>query len=341
LNHQHENTFISCLSLVCPVGLTPESAGAAMRAGIDAFTELPYMDTLGVPIIGGLVSDLPVELRGGARLIELLARALELAQPRLPRAVVAGDLPLFVCTRETERPGASVDGVQGELEARLGVRIRREGSSQVARGPVAAFEAIGEARRILSEGRAEACLIVAVDTLVDSRTLNWLDRAKRLKTTLQTDGVIPGEAACVSLISRREMMSSHVALRGLGFAVETATVLDDEPFLGKGMAAAARGALAEAGLAMHEVDFRISDVAGESYAFEELVLTQTRLTRKTRESQVLWHPADCVGDCGAAAGLIQLSWVEQAFGRGYAPGPLALAHASGAWGARAAAVLAR
>jgi 3-oxoacyl-[acyl-carrier-protein] synthase-1 len=125
----------------------------------------------------------------------------------------------------------------------------------------------------------------------------------------------------------------------LGFATEAATVLNEEPLLGKGMAAAVQDALREARLAMHEVDFRLSDVAGESYAFEELALAQSRLMRQTRETQDLWHPADSVGDCGAVAGLIQFAWAEQAFLRGYAPGPVAALHASSAFGGRAAAVV--
>lgn len=101
-----------------------------------------------------------------------------------------------------------------------------------------------------------------------------------------------------------------------------------------------REALQEAGLAMHDVDFRLGDVAGESYAFEELALAQARLMRKVRPGQPLWHAADCIGDCGAAAGLIQFAWAGQAFHRGYAPGPVAALQAASPFGLRAAAVVA-
>ena len=91
---------------------------------------------------------------------------------------------------------------------------------------------------------------------------------------------------------------------------------------------------------MHEVAFRLSDVAGESYAFEELVLAQVRNMRKTRPEQPVWHAADCIGDTGATAGLIQFAWAEQAFHRGYASGELAALHGSSmAFSGRAAAVV--
>lgn len=209
----------------------------------------------------------------------------------------------------------------------------------ISMGSVAAFTAIDRAREFLADGRAPGCLIAAVDTLIDPETLRWLTRAKRLRSSAQSDGIVPSEGACVALLSRRAWTPSSLCVRGLGFAVETATVLNNEPLLGRGMTAAVRAALDTAGVSMHEVDFRLSDVAGESYAFEELVLAQTRLGSRTRDSQDLWHPAEFIGDCGAVAGLIQLAWAEQAFARGYAPGPVALLHGSTAAGARAAAVV--
>src|SRR5262249_39102597 len=153
-------------------------------------------------------------------------------------------------------------------------------------------------------------------------------------------GVIPGEAACLAVVSKEPRSDEHVSVLGVGVATEPATVFNEEPFRADGMTAALHGALQEAGLALHDVDFRLSDVAGESYAFEELVLAQTRLMRQVRPTQPLWHAADCMGDCGAAAGLIQLAWAAHAFHRGYAPGPVASVHAASAFGQRAAAVVA-
>lgn len=334
-----DSIALTCLSLVCPVGLTPEGAAAAMRAGIDAFGDLPYVDSVGEPIVGAVVPGMPPDAHGRARVLELLVRAIEMVEARLPRHLALANLPLILCTRERERPGGRLTSLVGDVERRLGITFRRDSSSHLARGSVAAFDAVQQARRLLSDDRCRACLIAAVDTFVDARTLAWLDETRRLKTSEQTDGLIPGEGACVMLATPAPISGSPLVVRGLGFGTETATVLNEEPFLGKGMAAAVRAALGEAGVAMHEVAFRLSDVAGESYAFEELVLAQSRLMRITRERQDLWHPAGFVGECGAASGLIQLAWAEQAFARAYAPGAIALAHASAPAGARAAAVI--
>ena len=310
-----------------------------MRARIEGFSELPYIDDDGEPIIGAIVPGISDDLRGRVRLVELLTRSFEDIEARLPERLPLDALPLLICTREATRPGASLDGVVSEVEERLGRRLRRNASAHLARGSVSVFEGLQHARNLLAAHRAEGCLVAAVDTLVDVQTLRWLNRANRLKTAVQSDGVIPGEAAVLLLVTGGVPRASCLTVRGLGFAVEIATVLDDEPLRGTGMAEAVRQALVEAGIGMHDIDFRLSDVGGESYAFQELVLAQARLMRQVRQSQVLWHSADTIGDTGAASGGVQLAWIEQGFARGYAPGRLGLAHGGTAAGERAAAVV--
>jgi 3-oxoacyl-[acyl-carrier-protein] synthase-1 len=330
--------YVTCLGLTCPVGLDPVAAAAAMRCAITGFAELHYTDTTGQPVVGAAVPGLGPNLRGHFRLVELLSMAVAGIEDRLSPDLKLGELPVLLCTCVPES-GVRLKGLVGEVESRLGLSFRRADSSHVARGHVAVFEALGHARRLLAGGYATACLIIAVDTLIDARALLILDQAKRLKTAIESDGVIPGEAAGVLLVTRRPRDGVQLHVRGIGFSEESATVLNEEPLLGKGMAAAIRQALAEAGAGMHDIDFRLADAAGESYAFEELVLGRTRVMRTNRERQDLWQPAGSTGDCGAAAGLVQLAWAEQAFARGYAPGALAMAHCAATSGTRAVAVL--
>jgi 3-oxoacyl-[acyl-carrier-protein] synthase I len=315
--------YLTCLSLISAVGLNPKSAAAAMRERI----------------VGGVVPDMPEKLGRRKRLVELLARSYEHIEYTWPYELSTNDIPFILCTRGSVNPQDADDDILHDIESRLQLKHRTGDSTRFNSGSVAAFDALAQARRLFAASETDVCLIAAVDTLVDAGSLVQLDDTRRLKTAQQTDGIIPGEAACVVLASSKPMTATYVVVHGLGTGNESATVLNDEPLLGKGMSAAIKHALDESGLDMHDVDFRLSDVAGESFAFEELVIAQTRLTRKPRESQVLWHHADCIGDCGAANGLIQLSWAEQAFARGYAPGPVALSCASEPEGARAAAVV--
>jgi 3-oxoacyl-[acyl-carrier-protein] synthase-1 len=90
---------------------------------------------------------------------------------------------------------------------------------------------------------------------------------------------------------------------------------------------------------MSSIDYRLSDVTGESYGFREYSLAVARLMRVTRENVPIWHCADSIGDTGAAAGVCQLVLAFDAWSRQFAPGDLALCLASSVTGDRSAAVL--
>ena len=147
-----------------------------------------------------------------------------------------------------------------------------------------------------------------VDSYLNARSLQWLAQTWRLKTEQNSDGAIPGEAASAVLISssRSRGKTPFAKITGLGFGSEPAPVLSDEPLLGLGLTDAARAALDQAGVQMHEIDLRLSDAAGESYGFREQSLALSRLMRVRRDKSPIWHCADCIGDTGAAAGICQL-----------------------------------
>lgn len=334
-------TVVSCLSLVSPIGYSAASTAAAMRASIAAFAGLSYRDVNGEPIRGASIEAIPTEIRGRNRLATLARLVIEQIDPVLGDQLQWGDMPLILCTREPEAAGARMNGIVSNLTYRNGAPIAAGRSGHIASGPISAFAAVEHSRKLFRETNVEGCLIMAIDSLIDARALNWLDRHSRLKTSEQTDGVIPGEAACLSLVTRKPLFDSRVTVKGLGLTMEAATVLSEEPSRADGLTGALRMALQEAGIAMHNVDFRLSDVAGESFAFEELALAQMRLVRQVRPEQPVWLAADCMGDCGAAAGLIQFAIAEQAFARGYAPGAIAALHGSSFYGGRAAAIVTR
>lgn len=121
----------------------------------------------------------------------------------------------------------------------------------------------------------------------------------------------PGEAAAAIYVNRPPATTqTQVQVTGLGFGQEKATISSEEPLLGLGLTAAARAALAEAGLQLHEMDFRPSDATGEAYGCKEQALLVARLHRVWKPEVPHWHCADSIGDCGAAAGVCQLARVS-------------------------------
>jgi 3-oxoacyl-[acyl-carrier-protein] synthase-1 len=300
--------FLAATGMVCPVGLGAESSCAALRAGLAKFDELPYHDNHLQPVIGAAVPGLPLTLRHEVRLVELLAGAVRDCLGEKPALATAG-VPLVIGLAEPQRPGGGgglENRIVGLVQDRLGLRFHPTLSRGVARGHTAGFEAFRAARELLDAGSVSACVVCGVDSYVNANALLWLDQNRRLKTPLHSDGVIPGEAAAAVLVQQAAPADKPaVRLAGLGFAVEKAHVLSEEPLLGLGLTEAAKKALAEAGRGMHEIDWRLSDVTGESYGFKEQSLALTRTLRVRREEMRLRHTADAIGDVGAAVGVCQ------------------------------------
>lgn len=331
--------------MVCSVGLSAATACAAIRAGIARFDELPFHDNQGEPILGASVPGLESDLRPGDRVFELLAGALRDWLHQARRLALA-NTPLLVGLAERERPGAVAAlgaSLIQRIEDELQVRFHRALSRVIPKGHTGGFECLAAARELLQDADIPGCLVCAADTYLNARSLLWLDRAWRLKRQNHSNGVIPGEAAAAIYVTRTAPANSQVTVQvtGLAFGHEEAGIFTDQPLRGLGLTEATKVALGQANLSFADLDFRLSDVTGESYGFKEVALVEARLLRARKEALPLWHPADTIGDTGAAAGVCQLVVAQQAFQREYAPGHRALCCTSAVAGGRAALVLQR
>src|SRR4029079_13091795 len=104
-------------------------------------------------------------------------------------------------------------------------------------------------------------------------------------------------------------------------AQETATITSNQPLRGEGLTEAILNALADASCEMHEIDFRITDNSGEHYYFKEGALALSKTLRRRKEVFDIWHPADCIGEVGAAVGTAALAVAVLAAKKGYSLGP--------------------
>jgi 3-oxoacyl-[acyl-carrier-protein] synthase-1 len=335
---------IIATGMVCSVGLNAAAACAAMRARIAKFDETPLVSDAGEAVVAAIVPTLSVDVGYRERLVELLTLAVEDCCSD-GGGLPADPIPVLVGLPEATRPGVDPEfgsTILEELSSRLGLRLHPRLSSTIAKGHTAGFEALNVARQLIRAGSASSCLIAGVDSYLNPRSLSWLERHGRLKSADNSDGVIPGEAGAAVLVRSATPGSKGLAeVIGIGFGQEDVTVLSEEPLLGLGLAAAARNAFAEAGIAMHEVHFRLSDATGESYGFKELALVEARLVRARCEELPILHCADSIGDIGAAAGVAQLVVSSIAFRKEYAPGPRAVCFTSAVAGERACVILAR
>jgi 3-oxoacyl-[acyl-carrier-protein] synthase-1 len=325
-------------SLVTAVGLNGPSACAAIRAKVTNPTETRFMGGEGKWVMAHQVQ-LERRWSGRTRLVKLAAMAIDEALAELPPAEWSS-LPLLLCIAEPDRPGRLP-----ELDTLLFLEVLQElggatfahGSAVVAHGRVSVAVAMAQARTLLKAG-APQVLIVAVDSLVHGPTLAHHLREARLLTPSNSNGFMPGEGAGALLVGRPDGTPA-LACTGLGLAVEPAAIESGEPLRADGLSAAIKAALGEAGLEMHNMDFRITDLSGEQYYFKEAALALTRVLRHRKEEFENWHPAECIGEAGALAGAAVLVVADMACRKGYALGHEILAHMSNDAGQRAAMTL--
>lgn len=324
--------------LVTSVGLDAASTCAALRAKLTNPSDTQFIDSAGRWIVGHQVH-LPRGHRGLDKLASMAAMAITQALDPRPKETWA-KLPVLLCVAEGTRPGRIAgldDRLFASIQDLLGTRFS-PASAVVPQGRVGVAVALARARALVQQQAAREVLVVAADSLLQGESLIHYERVRRLLTESNTDGFMPGEGAGALLVGVPDG-PHRLHCTGLGFASEAAHVDSGEPLRAEGLTRAVRQAIDEAGVAMHEMDFRITDVSGEQYYFKEASLALSRSMRVLKEDFELWHPAECIGETGAVSGISVIALAEAACRKSYARGPAVLAHWSNDNGLRAAATL--
>jgi 3-oxoacyl-[acyl-carrier-protein] synthase-1 len=314
-----------------PLGFDCRASAAAVRAGISAIADHPFMiDRFGLPMKvtrdAGLDPELPCTKRIAA-LAEAAAREALTGSPRAMKLAVLLNLG-------EPRPGLPADAsaevawhLRAALELDAPVHYAMEGHA----GGIVAMEAAG---RLLNEDRAEAVLIGGAESYLDADTLEWLDDQERLHSESNIYGFCPGEGAAFVLLAKRgEDASMKIAATGLGR--EANLIGTEDICLGEGLGAAF------AALGDGPVDRILCDMNGERYRGNEYGFAVLRSHALFRDAADFEAPADCWGDLGAASGPLFACLATEAETRGYAKGSHTLVWASSEGGQRGAALLRR
>lgn len=356
-------TAITGIGAVTPVGLSAATSCAALRAGISRLLEFEGWDDLGpVPDEGIVAGRVPLErLRGVAeekwpgheRWNLKLPRPQVLIAPDATRLV---DLALPAAEEAWAEAGSpqgrvgvylglaaedSIDPLVEALAGALGVNFAVERGDRLGRA--AGLAALHRAARHLREDRVDVALVGAVDSRLRRDVMAGMREAGTLRDPEHPAGVIPGEAAVFVVLQA-------AADRPLGWLLGSAvaeepTAGSDDPNQGRGLTKAIRAAREAAG-GLEKRPLIVCDLNGERYRTLEWGLVGIRALGDLHsepagpESSQLWHPADCIGDSGAASGGVSLAWAMAAMRKGYARADRALV-----WGAsdevlRAAVILA-
>jgi 3-oxoacyl-[acyl-carrier-protein] synthase I len=192
-------------------------------------------------------------------------------------------------------------------------------------GRAGGLAALGQAADTIRQGKAKLMLAGGVDSYRDLYVLGTLDMEKRVKSAVHLDGFIPGEGAAFVLLASSE------AARELGLtplagispvfqSVEPGHLYSKEPYRGDGLAMAVEklAASGTAGIPFGEV---YSSMNGESHWGKEWGVSFIRNKSAFLPDHGIHHPADCLGDTGAAVGPIMLGLAVDGLQNHYRRGP--------------------
>ena len=330
-----------------PLGFNADSSFAAIRSGISEVREHPFIvDRKVEPVRMALDFELDPELMGPERFITLAATALEEICHKLePVWKDYRKMTVFLGLPE-ERPGWTGEHKQAVKD---GLRNKSmpfdiEPFELFSYGHASGLMALDIACKRIQAGQAELCIVAGVDSYLDLKTLEWLDKNKQLATSYHRGAFFPGEGAGAIAVAsnsfvRRFRMESLAVIRGIGIATETKKIKTDTVCLGEGLTESVKKAVMPLRLPQEAVEGIICDINGERYRSEEWGFVVLRLPDAMVDPTDYDSPASCWGDMGAASGPLFLALAVTAGKRKWAKGKRYLIWNSSEGGQRAATVL--
>lgn len=345
---------------VTSVGLNAPSSFAAMRARINNFEESAFLDSKGERVSAGIV-ELDADEASNAHLapidkqITMLVQAVGECLQDIPK-LDTSKIPLLLCVAEVTRPGRLVN-LEKSLSAGLEQAMQSQFAAQSATyayGQTSGIFALNAAFELLKQ--YPLILIAGVDSYLNIGTLKAMHERGRIFASDNQNGFIPGEAACALLVGHPDYVqhilprysnvqteaqasqvpSASLFCNGLGIARETAVIGGTVPNKAKGLSDAIKAALQALPDKANAIDLRISGQSSEDFYSKEFAIASSR---SNVSATPLWTLADSLGETGAAAGLLAISWAYASAHKGYLPATNLLCLSASDEGERAAAVL--
>lgn len=358
---------ITGVGAATPVGLSAAATCAALRAGVARLGEVHTFLVEGELVgnesaVGGRV---PTEwYTGGPSITEWPGHErFSMGEPPAPEQIVAsGPARLeelaVPAAREAWADAGLTDGEAwglwlgldetdaeqtplGAVAAALGASAPAV-SEAVAAGRGSALAALRNAAKALRADEVEVALVGGVDSLIRRERLAALSEAGALRSASHPQGVLPGEGAAFVVLERESRARGRDADRARVLALGT----EDEPTAGTDDANQAVGLTRLLRKVLRDwpggdAPLTVCDLNGDRYRAMEWTMASMRALAGHTGDQLIWHPADCIGDPGAASGAINLVWTVAAFDKGYAPRDQALVWGASDGALRAACLLHR
>lgn len=310
-----KNTYLCGLSMLTPLGASPEMVAAAMNAGINSYQEC---DLLGddEPTIKfspvppkALNVRIPNQLPGMSppqiRLLKLATFALADIASQLP----SEPIPLFLAGPEPYYPQIGITQTFiKHLVNSTGVNLDFNNSRYIATGRSGVIEAIDTAFTFFTESGAHYALVGGIDSFYDLRTIGILSEKRRIAGDDSFDGFVPSEAASFLLIASANAPesvrdNSLLRLYQPAMTYESGHLLSDAPYTAEALAHAVRAAT---GKINAPIDTVYASENGEMHYTKELTLARLRNQHALDTNVSVVRPAEHFGDIGAAFAAVAI-----------------------------------
>lgn len=300
--------MIGVPGLVCPIGDSLPKIAAAIDASISAFKHSEFVGLKGEAFKSASVPEATLEPWDAIaqysvrqnRILRLGTTALKTLLP--PPIALTSTIPLLLCLPEPYPHHKEAYGPEiiSTLAKSSNWPINLPESRYFLMGRTSGFYALSYAQRLLSETPIHAVILGAIDSYLDPLLLALMEKDGRVLRERNSVGFIPGEAACFMVVAKKEWAEQHhIPMLGFvgstGVAEEPGHLYSQTPNLGNGLSGAIRHALT----GVEQFKFLYSSCNGEPMLAKELGIALTRNHTKSASFKHI-HPADCMGDVGAA-----------------------------------------
>lgn len=299
---------VADVSMLTPVGFDSLSTVMMLRAGVNVYQSGHFLGKNLWPIkTASIPTDAVPPLVSNLRKVGLTSRQkriLRIATTPLQSIFkkVPPDLkvPLFLAAPEKlpDRHYPVNDWMLKMLKAQSGCPLDLENSYVIPAGRAAGFYALESAMLMLEAGLHPYVLVGGVDSFWDLHWLSTLSAQERLLTENSQDAFAPGEAAVFILLKSPTQAANRVCIFPPGIGLEPGHRYSQEPYLGAGLDSAVKEAFTNFKGAPIESVF--SGMNGEGMCAKEWGVSMIRSKPRFTDSPAIIHPADSLGDVGAA-----------------------------------------
>jgi 3-oxoacyl-[acyl-carrier-protein] synthase-1 len=317
----YERIGIIGMGTVTPAGLSATETASTVRSGVSCFAETDfYIDSPDPVVMAYLSEDILPEpdpvIPGFPGISDRQVRMLALAGPALDETLVNSSktvrLPVVLGMPQNSVPGETP--ANPDILNLLGIQCGRKfdfaNSMIIPKGRASGFLAMERAADLLSKGIARQVIVGGIDTYWDQSLLAELIEDGRIRSSNNMDGFLPGEGAGFLLLStinnaRAEGNDIFGVIDGLAVGFEPGHRYSQKTYMGDGLASTFADLFRDLPNTPR-IKTVYAGFNGENFDAKQWGTAYARNEARFADEYTLEHPADCIGDTGAAMATIML-----------------------------------